>query len=145
MRRRMMKSKIHRATVTSANLHYVGSVSIDPELMALADILPWEQVAVLDIDNGARFETYAIEGGPGEICLNGAAARLVVPGDGVILITYAEYAEEELRAYVPRVVHVDRSNRVVGEETARLDASWSEPPTVGGPVPDAPLGARWPA
>ena len=80
MRRRMMKSKIHRATVTGANLNYVGSVSIDTELMALADILPYEQVAVLDIDNGARFETYAIEGGPGEICLNGAAARLVSPG-----------------------------------------------------------------
>src|SRR5258707_7027524 len=79
MRRRMMKSKIHRATVTGANLHYVGSVSIDTELMALADILPYEQVAVLDIDNGARFETYAIEGDSGQICLNGAAARLVQP------------------------------------------------------------------
>lgn len=145
MRRRMMKSKIHRATVTSANLHYVGSVSIDPELMALSDILPWEQVAVLDIDNGARFETYAIEGGPGEVCLNGAAARLVAPGDRVILITYADYAEDELRSYVPRVVHVDRSNRVIDEETARLDASWSEPPVVGGPAADAPLGVRWPA
>ena len=89
MRRHMMKSKIHRATVTDANLNYVGSVSIDAELMALADVLPYEQVAVLDIDNGARFETYAIEGGPGEICLNGAAARLVAPGDKVIIITYA--------------------------------------------------------
>ena len=135
MRRRMMKSKIHRATVTSANLHYVGSVSIDPELMALADILPWEQVAVLDIDNGARFETYAIEGGAGEICLNGAAARLVSPGDRVILITYADYAEDELRTFVPRVVHVDRSNRVIDEASARLDASWSEPS----------LGAGWSA
>ena len=96
MRRRMMKSKIHRATVTEANLHYVGSVSIDTELMALADILPYEQVAVLDIDNGARFETYAIEGEPGQVCLNGAAARLVSPGDKVILITYAEYEREEL-------------------------------------------------
>ena len=81
MRRRMMKSKIHRATVTGANLHYVGSVSIDVALMELADILPNEQVAVLDLDNGARFETYAIAGGPGEVCLNGAAARLVSPGD----------------------------------------------------------------
>ncbi|MDA8358619.1 MAG: aspartate 1-decarboxylase [Actinomycetota bacterium] len=122
MRRRMMKSKIHRATVTSANLNYVGSVSIDTELMALADILPYEQVAVLDIDNGARFETYAIEGGPGEICLNGAAARLVAPGDRVILITYADYTREELDVYVPRVVHVDRSNRVIDEASARLDA-----------------------
>lgn len=143
MRRRMMKSKIHRATVTSANLHYVGSVSIDPELMALADVLPWEQVAVLDIDNGARFETYAIEGGPGEVCLNGAAARLVSPGDRVILITYADYAEDELRTYVPRVVHVDRSNRVVDEETARLDASWSDPPPFGADLPDPRLGASW--
>lgn len=122
MRRRMMKSKVHRATVTSANLHYVGSVSIDTELMALADILPFEQVAVLDIDNGARLETYAIEGGPGEICLNGAAARLVSPGDRVILITYADYSPEELSTYVPRVVHVDRANRVIDGASARLDA-----------------------
>ena len=98
VRRRMMKSKIHRATVTAANLNYVGSVSIDTELMALADILPYEQVAVLDIDNGARFETYAIEGGTGEICLNGAAARLVSPGDRVILITYADYSPRGARA-----------------------------------------------
>src|ERR1700734_3654710 len=107
MRRRMMKSKIHRATVTDANLNYVGSVSIDTTLMALADILPYEQVAVLDINNGARFETYPIEGAPGEICLNGAAARLVAPGDKVILITYAEYEREELASFVPAVVHVD--------------------------------------
>jgi len=113
-----MKSKIHRATVTDANLHYVGSVSIDPVLMELADILPHEQVAVLDIDNGARFETYAIEGGPGEICLNGAAARLVAPGDRVILITYADYSTEELASYQPRVVHVDRHNRAVDEAVA---------------------------
>jgi aspartate 1-decarboxylase len=123
VRRRMMKSKIHRATVTSANLHYVGSVSIDTELLALADILPYEQVTVLDIDNGARFETYAIEGGEGEICLNGAAARLVTPGDRVILLTYADYSAEELEHYSPRVVHVDRSNRVVGEASAQLDAA----------------------
>ena len=91
MRRRMMKSKIHRATVTDANLDYVGSISLDPELMTLADILEYEQVTVLDIDNGARFETYAIVGGPGEVCLNGAAARLVHRGDKVIVITYADY------------------------------------------------------
>jgi aspartate 1-decarboxylase len=127
MRRRMMKSKIHRATVTGANLRYVGSVSIDTELMALADILPYEQVAVLDIDNGARFETYAIEGEPGQICLNGAAARLVAPGDKVILITYAEYERAELEAYVPRVVHVDGRNRVIDEVSARLDAELSVP------------------
>jgi aspartate 1-decarboxylase len=122
MRRRMMKSKIHRATVTGANLHYVGSVSIDPELMALADIMEYEQVAVLDIDNGARFETYAIVGGPGEICLNGAAARLVSSGDRVILITYADYSSEELDGYRPRIVHVDRANRVIDEASAALDA-----------------------
>jgi aspartate 1-decarboxylase len=118
----MMKSKIHRATVTGADLHYVGSVSIDPELMALADILPYEQVAVLDIDNGARFETYAIVGEQGQICLNGAAARLVAPGDKVILITYAEYEHEELATFVPRVVHVDGRNRVIDEISARLDS-----------------------
>jgi aspartate 1-decarboxylase len=122
MRRRMMKSKIHRATVTGANLNYVGSVSIDTELMVLADILPYEQVAVLDIDNGARFETYAIEGERGQICLNGAAARLVSSGDKVILITYAEYERDELATYVPRVVHVDARNRVIDEVSARLDA-----------------------
>jgi len=114
----MMKAKIHRATVTDANLNYVGSVSIDTDLMALADVLPYEQVTVLDIDNGARFETYAIEGGPGEICLNGAAARLVAPGDKVILITYADYDPEELATYEPRIVHVDLANRPVDEATA---------------------------
>jgi aspartate 1-decarboxylase len=122
MRRRMMKSKIHRATVTGANLNYVGSVSVDTELMALADILPYEQVVVLDIDNGARFETYAIEGEPGEVRLNGAAARLVAPGDKVILITYADYEREELSSYAPQVVHVDGRNRVIDEASAQLDA-----------------------
>jgi aspartate 1-decarboxylase len=116
MRRRMMKSKIHRATVTGADLHYVGSVSLDPELMALADILEWEQVAILDIDKGARFETYAIVGQPGEVCLNGAAARLVQPGDRVIVITYAEYDDAELDDYRPTIVHVDTANRAVDPE-----------------------------
>src|SRR5204863_1658181 len=101
MRRHMMKSKIHRATVTSADLHYVGSISLDPSLMELADIREWEQVAVLDIDNGARFETYAILGEPGEVCLNGAAARLVQAGDRVIVITYAEYEDAELEEFQP--------------------------------------------
>jgi len=126
MRRRMMKSKIHRATVTGANLHYVGSVSIDTELLALADILPYEQVTVLDIDNGARFETYAIEGERGQVCLNGAAARLVQPGDKVIIITYADYERAELEAYVPRVVHVDGRNRVIDEASAHLDAELAQ-------------------
>src|SRR5665647_132019 len=115
MRRRMMKSKIHRATVTDADLNYVGSISLDPELMQLANILEWEQVHVVDIDNGARFETYAIPGGPGTVCLNGAAARLVQPGDRVIIITYADYEDAELDAYEPSVVHVDSSNTVVDE------------------------------
>jgi aspartate 1-decarboxylase len=118
----MMKSKIHRAMVTDANLHYVGSVSIDTKLLRLADIRPYEQVTVLDIDNGARFETYAIEGGPHEVCLNGAAARLVQPGDRVILLTYADYDEEELEGFAPRVVHVDRSNRVLEEAVAQMES-----------------------
>jgi aspartate 1-decarboxylase len=113
MRRTMMKSKIHRATVTGADLNYVGSISLDPELMALADIREWEQVHVLDVDNGARFETYAIPGGPGEVTLNGAAARLVHTGDRLIVITYAAYDESELAEFAPKVVHVDDRNRAV--------------------------------
>jgi aspartate 1-decarboxylase len=109
----MMKSKIHRATVTSADLNYVGSISLDPALMDRADILEWEQVAVLDIDNGARFETYAILGEPGQVQLNGAAARLVHPGDKVIVITYAEYEADELADFEPVVVHVDEHNRAL--------------------------------
>ncbi len=120
MHRRMMKSKIHRATVSDANLHYVGSVTLDTELMALADIREWEQVTIVDIDNGARFETYAIPGGRGDVCLNGAAARLVHPGDKVIIITYADYDDAELDEYQPRVVHVDTANRPVDEATAKL-------------------------
>lgn len=126
MRRRMLKSKIHRATVTDANLDYIGSVSIDARLLELADILVGEQVQIVDINNGARFETYAIEGGPGEVCLNGAAARLVQPGDKVIIISYADYEAAELAAYAPRVVHVDNRNRHTSEEVARL--------LVGGPA-----------
>src|SRR3954462_12626865 len=113
MRRRMMKSKIHRATVTDANLNYVGSITIDRELMDLGDLLDYEQVAVVDIDNGARFETYVIEGEPGSgtICLNGAAARLVQPGDKVIIISYADYEQSELEGFEPTIVHVDTANR----------------------------------
>ena len=117
MRRRMMKSKIHRATVTDANLNYVGSITLDPLLMAEADILEHEQVCVVDIDNGNRFETYAITGEPGsgDVCLNGAAARLVHPGDKVIIITYADYEDAELDGFQPRVVHVDDRNRSLVE------------------------------
>jgi len=129
MRRRMMKSKIHRATVTDADLHYVGSVTVDRDLMDAADLVPFEQVAVVDIDNGARLETYVIEGprGAGDLCLNGAAARLVSPGDKVILISYADYDENELVSYAPRVVHVDTSNGLVDEEKARSLAAGESP------------------
>jgi aspartate 1-decarboxylase len=117
----MMKSKIHRATVVGADLNYVGSITLDPLLMELADILEHEQVHVLDIDNGARFETYAIKGGPGDVILNGAAARLVHPGDKVIVITYAEYEAAELDAYAPKVVHVDERNRPTSEAIRALE------------------------
>ena len=109
----MMKSKIHRAKVTGADLNYVGSISLDPDVMARADILEWEKVHVLDIDNGARFETYAIVGRPGEVTLNGAAARLVHTGDRLIVITYADYDEAELNGFAPTIVHVDDHNRPV--------------------------------
>ena len=125
MRRRMMKSKIHRATVTSADLNYVGSISLDPALMERADIREWEQVAVLDIDNGARFETYTIAGerGSGTMQINGAAARLVHDGDTIIVVSYASYDEAELERYAPRVVHVEKhTNRIitVDDEVATL-------------------------
>jgi len=129
MRRRMMKSKIHRATVTDANLHYVGSVTIDADLMAAADLVEFEQVAVVDVDNGARLETYVITGpaGGGDICLNGAAARLVAPGDKVIVISYADYEAAELAAYEPRIVHVDTANAIVDEATAAALAALHTP------------------
>jgi aspartate 1-decarboxylase len=115
----MLKSKIHRATVTQADLHYVGSVTIDRDLMDAADLLPGEQVAIVDIDNGARLETYVIEGprGSGVIGINGAAARLVHEGDLVIIISYATVTDAEARAMQPRVVFVDRDNRIVGSGT----------------------------
>jgi aspartate 1-decarboxylase len=108
MQRTMLKSKIHRATVTDSDLHYVGSITIDPDLLEAADILEHEQVHVVDVDNGARFETYTIAGarGSGEIKINGAAARLVHTGDTVIVISYASYDERELDRYEPKVVHV---------------------------------------
>jgi len=115
MRRTMLKSKIHRATVTDADLHYVGSITVDPELLEAADILEHEQVAVVDVNNGARFETYTIAGerGSGEMKVNGAAARLVHHGDTIIVISYAEYDSVELERYAPRVVHVGAQNRIV--------------------------------
>ncbi len=122
MRRIMMKSKIHRATVTQADLDYVGSVTIDRDLMDAADLLPNEKVQIVDNDNGSRLETYVIEGerGSGIIGINGAAARLVHPGDTVILISYAEMEDAEARSWEPTVVFVDEENRVVrlGPEVA---------------------------
>ena len=115
MMRILMKSKIHRATVTQADLHYVGSVTIDAALMEAADLLEGEKVAIVDVTNGARLETYAITGerGTGVIGINGAAARLVHEGDVVIIISYGMYDDAEARALKPSVVHVDEKNRVV--------------------------------
>jgi aspartate 1-decarboxylase len=116
MLRTMMKSKIHRATVTQADLHYVGSVTVDEDLLDAADLLPGELVHIVDITNGARLETYIIAGerGTGVIGINGAAARLVQPGDLVILIAYGQMETAEAREYKPRVVFVDADNKIVG-------------------------------
>jgi len=113
----MMKSKIHRARVTEVNLDYEGSITIDRKLMEEADILPYEQVQVLNINNGARFSTYAIEGDSGEICLNGAAARLVTKGDTIIILTYCHVEEDEARGFTPKIVYVDAKNCIT--ETKR--------------------------
>ncbi|WP_339319892.1 aspartate 1-decarboxylase [Paenibacillus sp. FSL R10-2734] len=115
MFRHMMKSKIHRATVTEANLNYVGSITIDENLMEAADILENEKVQIVDNNNGSRLETYVIPGprGSGVICLNGAAARLVHPGDTVIIISYAMLSSEELKSHKPTVVFVDENNKPV--------------------------------
>jgi aspartate 1-decarboxylase len=111
----MLKSKIHRATVTGADVNYEGSITLDPELMQAADILPFEQVHVVDVDNGARLVTYAIEGTPGkgEVVLNGAAARLVNPGDIVIVISYQDVTDEKTATHKPRLVYVDAQNKIV--------------------------------
>jgi aspartate 1-decarboxylase len=122
MRRTLFKSKIHRATVTEANLHYQGSVTIDPVLMRAADVLPWERVEIYNVTNGERFATYAIPGAPGrgEICINGAAAHKAKRGDLIILCTYAEFEGEELARHQPSVVFVDEANRPVGQAPAAL-------------------------
>lgn len=116
MFRTMMKAKLHRATVTEANLNYVGSITIDEDLLDLVDMLPNEKVQIVNNNNGARLETYIIPGprGSGVICLNGAAARLVHPGDKVIIISYALMSEEEARTHQPKVAILDQNNRVVG-------------------------------
>jgi aspartate 1-decarboxylase len=120
MRRTMLKSKVHRATVTGSDLNYVGSITMDAELLEAADIREHELVHVLDIDNGNRFETYTIAGAPGsgQVCVNGAAARLVHSGDKVIVVSYAEYDEAELDNHEPVVVHVDASNSIVDVDAA---------------------------
>jgi len=123
--RTMLRGKIHRARVTEVNLNYEGSITIDRLLMEAADILPYEMVHVLDIDNGARFQTYAIEGEPGsgEVCINGAAARLVSEGDTVIILAYTGVADEEARTVHPRLVYVDERNAIVQQEE---DVKWLE-------------------
>ncbi|MCQ1999734.1 aspartate 1-decarboxylase [Arthrobacter zhaoxinii] len=132
MNRKMFKSKIHRATVTHADLHYVGSVTVDLDLLEAADILPGELVSIVDVDNGARLETYTIAGerGSGVLGINGAAAHLVHVGDTVILITYADMTTEEARSFVPTVVHVDSANRILelGTDPAEAVTEGTERP-----------------
>jgi aspartate 1-decarboxylase len=125
----MLKSKIHRATVTDANLHYEGSLTIDELLMEAADILPFEQIKVYNVHNGARFDTYAIPGprGMGDICLNGAAARLGSKGDLIIIATYADYDSSELHGYQPRVVLVDSENRPRAREASKPQKKYKAP------------------
>jgi len=125
MRRMMLMGKVHRATVTDANLNYEGSLTLDPDLMEAAGMLPYEQVQVLDIDNGARLTTYLIEGerSTGQVCINGAAARLVSPGDKVIVVAYAEMEDEEARSHTPRVVLVDGANRPITDAGHTADPS----------------------
>lgn len=115
MQREMVKSKIHRATVTESDLNYVGSITIDEELMEVADILEGEKVLVVDIDNGARFETYVMTGerSSGQICLNGAAARLVHIEDKIIIMSFSLYNEEELKNYKPLIILVDEKNKAI--------------------------------
>lgn len=122
MFRTMLKSKIHRATVTDADLHYVGSITVDPDLLEAADILEHEQVAVVNVDNGARFETYTIAGerGSGQMKVNGAAARLVHRGDTIIVISYAQYDRAELATYEPVVVHVEAGSNAIIDVDAEV-------------------------
>jgi len=118
MQRILMKSKIHRVRITDSNLDYEGSLTIDEALMKAADVLPYEQIKIYNVYNGARFDTYAIPGPPdsGVICLNGAAARMGARGDLIIIVTYAQYEDEELRAHQPKVVLVDQQNRRIDAE-----------------------------
>ena len=126
--RTMLKSKIHRARVTAGNIAYEGSITIDKLLLEAADILPYERVEVLDINNGARLSTYAIEGerGSGEICLNGAAARMIAKDDIVIILTYHEVTEEEASTIMPRLVYVDSSNKIVDVKDTKIEDDWAK-------------------
>jgi aspartate 1-decarboxylase len=147
MQRQMLKSKIHRATITDCDVDYIGSITIDAELMRQADLLPNEQVHVWDIENGARLVTYAIEGPPGsgQMQLNGAAARLVSVGDKIIVASYGSYSDEDLEAYSPIVVHVDDDNRMVGVDSnpevllSGLEERWADevPGSLGSGGPTA--------
>ncbi|HLG60603.1 MAG TPA: aspartate 1-decarboxylase [Ktedonosporobacter sp.] len=122
MQRTMCKGKIHRATVTQANLNYIGSITIDQNLLDAANIYPYEKVQVVNITNGSRLETYTIAGarGSGVICLNGAAARLTAEGDLVIIISYGQYTDEEIRSLVPQIVFVDENNRMIEKKDVPL-------------------------
>ena len=133
MRRTLLKSKIHRATVTEADLHYVGSMTLDPELMEAADLLPHERIEVYNITNGERLATYAIPGerGRGQAVLNGAAARKASPGDLVIICSYAEFEDAEAREFEPRVVFVDGQNRIL-EESRKVTWHREPLPVMGG-------------
>ncbi|AZM56959.1 aspartate 1-decarboxylase [Streptomyces sp. WAC 01529] len=136
MLRTLFKSKIHRATVTQADLHYVGSVTIDADLLDAADLLPGELVHIVDVTNGARLETYTIAGerGSGVIGINGAAAHLVHPGDKVIIISYAQVEDAEARALRPRVVHVDEANRMVALGDDPAEGVPGDPESVRNPL-----------
>ena len=145
MQRQMLKSKIHRATVTDCDPDYVGSLTLDPELMASADLIPNEQVHVWDIDNGARFVTYVIEGRPGrgELQVNGAAARLVQPGHKVIVASFGAYDEQDLESYSPIVVHVAANNAVVRVDS-NPEVLLGGPPPTGAEVVPGSLSPGYP-
>ena len=135
MLRTVCKSKLHRATVTEANVRYAGSLTLDAQLMKAADLVPYEQIHVVDVDNGARIVTYCIEGlpGSGTVCINGAAARLISAGHKVIIISYAQVTPEELSYVAPRVVTLDARNRI--QQTTTVSSQLSENPEVEAPVP----------
>ncbi|GHO44336.1 aspartate 1-decarboxylase [Ktedonospora formicarum] len=131
MLRTMCKGKIHRATVTQANLNYVGSITVDQDLLDAAGIYPYEKVQIVNINNGARLETYTIAGarGSGVICLNGAAARMTSEGDLIIIISYADFTEEEIRTMTPHIVFVDENNRLTEKKDVPLYEMLPEPET----------------